>query len=1083
MNLKSLARRAVSTVLLSMLCVVAFAQTATGVVKDKTGEPMIGVNVLVKGTTNGTITDFDGNFEINDVPSGSTLVVSYIGYLTKEVKAGQNLIIVLEEDTKTLDEVVVIGYGTVKKRDLTGSVASVSADALVANPVSDVSQALQGKLPGVSITTQDGRPGADVAIRVRGGGSISQSNSPLFIVDGFPASSISDIPADQIQSIDVLKDASSTAIYGARGANGVILVTTKGADKDKLSISYSGYFQTKTIAKKLDVLSAQEYLKHTWSYAKSMGMEKSVAEYFGLGSAYGNQWDKYANVEAHDWTEDMLRTANAWNHNVSIAGGSEKTKFTFSVNYNDDEGLKINSGYERFSTNFKLKQNLAKGLDMDLDIRYTETEVTGRESWVNSRGTHMSRAYQYRPIVDPLGTGVDALLGMGTDHVEAGRGPVELTNDVNNINKINNLRGNASLSWEIIKGLTARTEIGLTRRWSESRYYEGGLSSGYKKATLNNSNGQSYRWVNTLNYEVQGLSDDHSLSFLLGHEMSNSESFSSKIEGAGYGSTFDMDRVFGMIHMTDASLNMDKFSTNMGVSENSVSGFARANYSYKGKYLLTATFRADGSSKFAPNNRWGFFPAAAAAWRISDEAFLEDTSDWLSNLKLRLSYGMAGADNISSSLWRETWVSGSTKYNNVLVPTYGPEGLKANPDLKWETTISRNAGLDFGFWNNRLSGTLDFYWNTTKDLLMRQEIDSSTGYSYQYQNVGQTSNKGVEIAVNYDILRGKDYSLTFNATYNYNKNNIDELANGTPIYYGSGWASSATTPGDDYVLREGSPVGVIRGFKSEGYYTLDDFNYVNGVYILKEGIADLSAQVGGSQYRPAHIQVPTDDKGVAIQTAYPGCLKITDMDGNKVIDLDDVVDLGSVVAEHTGGFGLSGTYKGFDASANFTYQIGGNVYNCASLINTFGNKETGLGMNKYAFMKDAFQLYDVQNGELVGISDPAELARLNQNAKYAVPFYENGVTLSTFVEDASYLRLNTLTIGYSLPKNVISKIGMSKARVYATAGNLFCISGYSGRDPEVNADDSKNKNYPTIGGDWGAYPRARTFTFGVNVAF
>ena len=452
--------------LLSMLCVVAFAQTATGIVKDKAGEPMIGVNVLVKGTTNGTITDFDGNFTINDVPSDATLVVSYIGYLTQEVKSGQNLIIVLEEDNKTLDEVVVIGYGTVKKRDLTGSVASVSADALVANPVSDVSQALQGKLPGVSITTQDGRPGADVAIRVRGGGSISQSNSPLFIVDGFPASSISDIPADQIQSIDVLKDASSTAIYGARGANGVILVTTKGADKDKLSISYSGYFQTKTIAKKLDVLNAQEYLKHTWSFAKSMGMDKNIAEYFGLGAANGNHWNEYANVEAHDWTEDMLRTANAWNHNISIAGGNEKTKFTFSVNYNDDEGLKINSGYERFSTNFKLKQNLAKGVDMDLDVRYTETEVTGRESWVNSRGTHMSRAYQYRAIVDPLGTGVDALLGMGADHVEAGRGPVELTNDVNNISKVNNLRGIAALSWEIMKGLTVRSEIGLTRRWN-----------------------------------------------------------------------------------------------------------------------------------------------------------------------------------------------------------------------------------------------------------------------------------------------------------------------------------------------------------------------------------------------------------------------------------------------------------------------------------------------------------------------------------------------------------------------------------------------------------------------------------------
>lgn len=309
------------------------------------------------------------------------------------------------------------------------------------------------------------------------------------------------------------------------------------------------------------------------------------------------------------------------------------------------------------------------------------------------------------------------------------------------------------------------------------------------------------------------------------------------------------------------------------------------------------------------------------------------------------------------------------------------------------------------------------------------------------------------------------------------------MANGTEIYYGSGWASSATTPAYDYILREDSPVGVVRGFISEGFYSLDDFIYENGVYTLKEGIPDLSSAVGGSQYRPSHIKLPTDENGTETQTAYPGCLKVRDTDGSGQIDLEDVVDLGSVVAKHTGGFGITASYKDFDFGANFTYQIGGKIYNCAALINTFGNKETGLGMNKYDFMADAFQLYDIKNGELVGVSDPSELATLNKNAKYAVPFYENGVTLSSFIEDASYLRLNTLTVGYSFPKNLISKIGMQRARIYATAGNLFCITGYSGRDPEVNADSKKNQNYPTIGGDWGAYPRARTFTFGVNVAF
>ena len=329
MNLKELARKAISTLFLSMLCLVAFAQgrQVNGTVKDAAGEPMIGVNVLLKGTTNGTITDFDGNFSLSGVKDNDVLSVTYIGYITQEVKVGnqKTINVVLKEDTETLDEVVVIGYGTVKKRDLTGSVASVSNEALIANPVADVSQALQGKLAGVSVVSQDGRPGASVSIRVRGGGSISQSNDPLFIVDGFPVSSISDIPADQIVSIDVLKDASSTAIYGARGANGVILVTTKGADKDRVSVSYSGYYQSKWAAKTPEPMSAQDYVKHTWGYGTALGMGDQMASYLGLGEKYGNHYSEYANMDSHNWTDDMLRTASAQNHNVTINGGSEKT--------------------------------------------------------------------------------------------------------------------------------------------------------------------------------------------------------------------------------------------------------------------------------------------------------------------------------------------------------------------------------------------------------------------------------------------------------------------------------------------------------------------------------------------------------------------------------------------------------------------------------------------------------------------------------------------------------------------------------------------------------------------------------------
>ena len=1089
MNRLLLLRRVYSTFLLSMFCVLAFAQgkQITGVIKDGTGEPMIGVNVLVKGTTNGTITDFDGKFAISDVKNSDVLTITYVGYVTQSIPVGNqtSFNIILKEDTETLDEVVVIGYGTVKKRDLTGSVASVSNETLTANPVSDVSQALQGKLAGVSVVSQDGRPGAEVSIRVRGGGSITQSNDPLFIVDGFPVSSISDIPADQIETIDVLKDASSTAIYGARGANGVILVTTKGAKTDKLSVTYNGYVQTKAAAKTLTPMSAQDYVKYQWAYADALsGNGDGVAKYFGLGAAYGNHFADYANVDVHDWTDDMLRNAIAHTHNLSISGGSEKTKFVLNVNYLNDEGIKINSGYNRFNTSLKLNQELLKNLKLDVDIRYSEDQTTGKESSTNGKGSLLSGAYRWRPIDNPLGD-PNALSGfaMGADNIDAAYGsPVDWTNDVQNIARKQRVRSIAALSWDIIEGLTLRAEVGAGRNWGETKYYENGLTNGHKVAKLTRSEGYNLRNVNTLNYQVQGLSDKHSLSFLLGQESIVSKSNSTEIEGHGYPAGFDFDQAFGMIDQTDKSLAKDKFSNSIGTPDKTVSFFARANYSLLDRYLLTVTFRADGSSKFAPNHRWGYFPAGALAWRLSDESFMEGTRSWLDNLKLRLSYGMAGADNIDASLWRETWESTTVTFNGQTYSGYKPSGMLSNPDLKWETTISRNIGLDFGFFNNRLSGTIDVYWNTTKDLLMCIPIDETTGYSYQYQNIGQTSNKGIEIALNYDILRTKDFTLGVSATYNYNHNNIDELADNIIAQYGSQWASNSTTPTYDYEFREGKSVGLIRGYVCDGYYTTADFNYdpATQMYTLKPGVADLGTQVG-SYYN--HYNLPEG------QVAFPGAIKLRDLDGNGIAGTEDVTDLGEITHPHTGGFNLNMTWKDIDFSAGFAWAAGGHVYNVNSLINMYGQKDIALGANKLEFISDCYQIYDIQNGELVPVVDPDALDALNAGAKYGVPYMENGTVLSTFVEDASFLRLNTLTVGYTFPKAWTKKIGMQRARVYATAGNLFTITGYSGIDPEVNADPEKSTTsantgkYPLLGMDYGTYPRARTFTFGVNIAF
>ena len=1089
-------RRAFVASALALFCFAAYAQqTVKGTVKDANGEPMIGVTIAT-GSGAGAVTDLDGNFTIQNASPSTVLNISYVGYKSQQVKVGSqsNFNIVLQEDNTNLDEVVVIGYGTVKKRDLTGSVSSVGGDALKANPVANVAEALQGKLAGVQVISQDGRPGATMSIKVRGGGSISQSNEPLYVVDGFPVSGIDDIPADQIVSIDVLKDASSTAIYGARGGNGVILVTTKAAETGKTTVTYDGYYQAKWAAKKFDVLDAQDYVKFVWSYATAGNWNvDGIQKYFGLGSAYGNHFADYASMSSHDYTDDMLRTASGWNHNISIQGGTEKTKYTFSANYLTDQGIKINSDFSRLSLNFKFRQELAKNLNFDMDIRYSIISVLGRDYASSTQGSLLSSAFQYRPIDTPHGEDVPSLFGMGEPYIAPEQNPVLITNAIWQKNNGNRLRGNFALSWQPIAGLTLRTEFGAGQNYRLNRYYDDGsvtsnFTAGAKYATLARSNGTNWRSVSTINYEVQGLGENHSLNFLLGNEELYSKSESTNLYGKGYpmDDVWTRDRVFGLMQNGDAAkyAGDNRYVNSYTTPETTQSWFGRVNYTLLGRYLFTATMRADGSSKFGPNNRWGYFPAAAVAWRISDEPFLSSASRWLDNLKLRVSYGTAGNDNIDSSLWRETWTSGSTVINGEAKQTYAPSGLKENPDLKWETNVSRNIGLDFGFFN-RLNGTLDFYWNSTKDLLMNAEIDASTGYKNQYQNVGQTSNKGIELALNASLVRSKDFNLNMNLTYNLNYNKVDKLSEafGDEIRYGTNWGSSALMPGDDYIIKVGEPVGLVRGYTSDGYYSINDFDYVNGKYVLKAGVPDITdpgiyvAYPIGNEWKAA---LPEG------QNAFPGCVKLKDVNEDGNVDTGDISVIGKIQPHHTGGFAFTGNYKNFDFNANFAYQLDGKVYNAQAMVQYNGGKETGLGKNKIGFIKDAFKIYDVNSsGELYAVTNPNELAALNADAKYPLPYYESSIVLSEYVESAAYLRLSSLTLGYTLPKSITNKIFIQSARFYVTGGNLFCLSGYSGLDPDVNADPKKgsNQKYPTIGLDYGSYHRARTFTVGINVKF
>jgi TonB-linked SusC/RagA family outer membrane protein len=1081
-------KRALLASLMSMMCFVAFAQqTVKGTVKDASGEPMIGVTISANGNV-GAVTDLDGNFTISNVSPSTTLNISYVGYKPQNLRVGSqsNLNIVLEEDNTTLEDVVVIGYGTMKRRDLTGAVASVSGDKLAANPVANVAQALQGQLPGVSVMSQDGRPGATMSIRVRGGGSITQSNDPLFIVDGVQVSDISDIPADNIESIDVLKDGASTAIYGARGANGVILVTTKGSKGEgKAKVKYNMYYQIKENPKTLDVMDAYDYVLHNWSYATFYGMNEAdgIAEYFGVGSQFGNHLNDYKNVSVHNYVDDVMRSsAGSWSHDLSLSGGNENTKLYASINYLTDDGIRIKSGMNRWNANFKISQKITKNLTFDADLRYTEMKFEG----TNFDYAAGNSVYGYRPIDNPLGSNNPALLSMGSASVEDSYNPLSIIDNYTNVTTRQRIRAMGSLTWNVIKGLTAKTEVSLGRNWSETDYWDGGQSTNpYNQAQLTKGNGYNIRWASTLNYQVQGLGENHNLSVLLGNEVLANKSNSSKMTGAGYPTEFDMDRAFGLFNMYnmkddfyDNTKKVSDFSNSIGEPKHTLSWFGRVNYDYLGRYLFTATFRADGSSNFAPNNHWGYFPSAALGWRINDEPFMANTRDWLDNLKLRLSYGSSGNDAIDASLWKEYWTPSIVWSGDKRTVTFKPGDILANPDLKWETTISRNLGLDFGFWNGKLRGSVDFYWNTTKDILMKVPVAETTGHSYQFQNVGKTSNKGIELALFYEIYRSKDLNVSFNATYNYNKNNVEEVVDGVNADTHTNWGSSMKRPYNDYIIREGEPVGTIFGYKAAGFYTVDDFDVANGVWTLKSNVPDISGVVN---YTGVGNKVYNTPEG---QVAFPGMMKFADTDESGVVTEDDACVIGHTMPKHTGGFNINASYKGFDASVGFTYQIGGDVYNANAMHSMMGNKNTSYGWNRLAYISDTWKMYDVDaSGNLFPVTDPSALAALNANAKYAMPYCEYGMVSSEFIEDASYLRLNTLTIGYTLPKNLTKKVGISNVRIYFTGSNLFCITGYNGIDPDVNTRPGGQDGFPVPNYDWTSYPRARTYTFGLNVAF
>ena len=1067
-----------------MLCLTIFAQghQVSGIVKDATGEPMIGANVMVKGTTNGTITDFDGNFTLSGVKASDVLVFSYIGCITQEIKVGNQtkFDVTLKDDAQALEEVVVIGYGTTKKKDLTGSVASVGGETLAKVPVTSAAEALTGRLPGVQITTTDGSPDAEMIIRVRGGGSVTGDNSPLYIVDGFPVSNINDIAPSDIETIDVLKDASSTAIYGSQGANGVVIITTKSSKGGKTKVSYNGYMQSKRLAKRKEVLDNYEYVLANYELAALEGESalKTFEKNFGV-------WDDlylYNSVAATDWQDDMFGSdVISQSHNISLQGGNEKTKFSLSLTYQKDGGLMVNNDYSRITGNFKLSHEIAKNLNFDFNARLSDATTNGSGTSGGNYKVRTSQAVTSRPVKGLQGfTEVDPSQLSDEEYDQWVRDNMTLTEQSQQYWKRKyqkNYSFNGGLTWEAIKGLKFRVEAGYSWGFNETQNWWGHTTSnasyvgGLPLADWTKANTRKLREAATITYDFD-LKDDHKFNLMIGQEINMGMGDQNYMKADHFSKELSAEKVFANFGLADGTLTT---TSKVNANDNLASFFGRFNYNYKDRYLLTLTMRADGSSKFAPGNQWGYFPAAALAWRINQESFMEGTEDWLSNLKLRLSYGTVGNNRIASTMYMMTYGINTAKaygigdkVNNYYSAT---NTQLANPNLKWETTITRNIGLDFGFFDEKISGTIEAYWNSAKDLLIERSI-VAPGYKTTMENTAETSNKGIEFSLNAFILEKKNYSLSANFNIGYNKSNVEKLANGLDrMEFASGWAGTDLKGYNDFLVEVGSPLGQIVGWVTDGYYTTADFSSYDESskkYILKDGVPSVGMLGGRAGVRP-------------------GTIKFKDLNNDGVVDDNDRTIIGNATPEITGGFGFNGTFYGFDASLMFNYVIGKDIYNAEKISSTQQYRTNNPNLLDIMNSSNRYTYIDEKGGL---VTDLATLAAMNEgvNAKqYWTPWsFGNAVAVphSWAVEDGSFLRLQNVTVGYTLPTSITKKFACEQFRIYCTLNNVFVLTDYSGYDPEVNSSIRGDKaSGLTPGVDYSCYPKSFSWTLGLNLTF
>ena len=1065
--------------LLTMCSIGLYAQNITldGKVTDDNGTPLEGVTVKLKGANNGSQTSSTGTYKINLPNTGGVIVFSYVGFknVERKVSRSSSLNVQLERINSTLDELVVIGYQSVKRKDVMASVSSVSAKDLRDIPANTAAEVLNGRLAGVTATTAEGSPDANIRIRVRGGMSITGDNSPLYILDGVQVENALNLLSPQdIQSIDVLKDAAATAIYGARGANGVVVITTKSGKKGKMKVTYNAFVGVKELAKKLGVLNPYEYT--LYQYERTRG---SATDSASFAKSFGTKFDtlsEYNKVNPIDWQDEVFgNTGELRSQNVNVSGGTNKLSYDFGGTNYKDIAVVRNSSLNRNMAYAKLQYSPSKKLKLGATARYMVQDVFGA-GVSDDKGSSFNRlrnAVRYRPFLsadqdiddaDPL---ADPSVGNGLNLVN----PLQLMDQEYRKRTTYSKNASFNLSYTILKNLTFASTFGyednaiVDRKFSDSATPYSVLQGSRKPImSIDSINRTTITNSNVLTYAVNNLNGKHDFSLLIGQETYDMETktvnnlFRLLPNGIAPNDAF-FYRVQGTAVAGFPKLNQTHYTN--------LSFFSRMSYAYMDKYLFSANVRADGASKFSESNRWGYFPSGSFAWRVKKEKFLENV-EAITDLKLRLGYGEVGNNRINDYLYLNTYNNTGSFYygvGNETIYGYSSASL-VNPNLIWESTISRNLGLDLTLFK-RLNITVDVYNNASKNLLLNVPIASTYGYSTQLQNIGRTSNKGVEIALSGLVMDKRNFSWNANFNISFNKNTIEELGvNQSSFFPAASWGVSGQPT--DYIARIGQPVGAMFGLVTDGFYTTRDFDYnmTTGVYTLKSGI--------------------TSNAGI-IGTVMPGSIKFKDLNGDGVIDLNkDRTIIGNPTPKFTGGLNQQFTYKNWDMSMFVNFSYGNQIYNANKIELTNGYTPNG---NLLDIMANRYRTIDKNGNTLVSVNAsnqavgvyPAFLDLANKNASIWSPLKSAGAFYphSWAMEDGSFIRINNMTIGHTITSNKLAKLKISKLRFYLTGNNLAVFTKYTGYDPEV----SVSNNGLTPGLDYSAYPKNRSFVFGLNATF